>query len=127
MTDLAALDAAESRQEAMKGTLEEWATESLLAARQAFQVLETGKRIKPGQKLVDSYQVANFPVVRRRIYQGGVRLAMVLNEAFSEKQQNPIAEFIHSTSCEESLWDWDRLRTSAFTETAVDTSQLTVT
>ena len=36
---------------AMKGTVEDWATESLLAARQAYQVPETGKRLKPGQKL----------------------------------------------------------------------------
>jgi hypothetical protein len=31
---------------------------------------------------VDAYQEANLPVVRRRLYLGGVRLAMVLNEAF---------------------------------------------
>jgi hypothetical protein len=36
-------------------------------------------RIKPGQALADAYQPANLPVVRRRIYQGGIRLAMLLN------------------------------------------------
>jgi hypothetical protein len=41
-------------------------------------------RIKPGQKLADSYREANLPVVRRRLYQAGVRLARVLNDAFSE-------------------------------------------
>ena len=84
MADLAALDTPEARQEAMKGTVEDWATESLLAARQAYQVPETGKRLKSGQKLGDAYLNANLPVVRRRLYQGGVRLAMVLNEAFGE-------------------------------------------
>ena len=39
----------------MKGAVEDWATESLLAARQAYQVPETGKRIKSGTKLGDSY------------------------------------------------------------------------
>jgi hypothetical protein len=82
LNDLAALDTPEARQEAMKGTVEDWATESLLAARQAYLVPETGKRLKPGQKLSDSYLNANLPVARRRLYQAGVRLAMVLNEAF---------------------------------------------
>jgi hypothetical protein len=68
----------------VKGAVEDWATESLLAARQAYQVPETGKRLKSGQKLGDAYTKANLPVVRRRLYQGGVRLAMVLNEAFGD-------------------------------------------
>jgi S1/P1 Nuclease len=46
----------------------------------------TGKRIKPGAKLGDAYVEANEPVVRRRLYQAGVRLAMVLNEAFAETE-----------------------------------------
>ncbi len=82
MADLGQLDTPDSRQEAMRGTVEDWATESLLAARQAYQVPETGERLKSGQKLGDAYLEANLPVVRRRLYQGGVRLAMVLNEAF---------------------------------------------
>ena len=82
LADLAALDTPEARQEAMKGTVEDWATESLLAARQAYQVPETGNRLKSGQKLGDAYLEANLPVVRRRLCQSGIRLAMVLNEAF---------------------------------------------
>jgi nuclease S1 len=77
-----ALGTPEARQEAMKGAVEDWATESLLAARQAYQVPETGLRLRAGQKLGDAYLQANLPVVRRRLYQGGVRLAMVPNEAF---------------------------------------------
>ena len=69
----------------MGGTVEDWATESLLAAKAAYQVPVTGTRLKPGQKLGDAYLNANLPVVRRRLYQGGVRLAMVLSEAFPEK------------------------------------------
>jgi hypothetical protein len=80
LADLAALDTPEARAAAMKGTVEDWATESLLAARQAYQVPETGKRLKLGQKLADAYLEANLPIVRRRLYEGRVRLAMVLNE-----------------------------------------------
>ena len=84
LKDLAALDTAEARAAAMKGTIEDWATESLLAARQAYQVPETGKRLKSGQKLSEAYLDANLPVLRRRLYQASVRLAMVLNQAFAE-------------------------------------------
>jgi len=69
----------------MGGPVEDWATESLVAARQAYQDPGTGRRIKPGTKRGDAYQEANLPVVRRRLYLAGVRLAMVLNETFSAK------------------------------------------
>jgi hypothetical protein len=84
LASLARLDTPEARAAATKGTVEERATESLLAARQAYQVPETGMRLKPGQKLADAYVEANLPVVRRRLYRAGVRLARVLNEALQE-------------------------------------------
>jgi hypothetical protein len=82
--DLASLDSPEDRQQAMRGTVEDWATQSPLAAREAYKVPETGERLKSGQKLSDAYLSANLPVVRRRLYLGGVRLANVLNDAFPE-------------------------------------------
>jgi hypothetical protein len=85
LTNLAALDTPDARDAAMKGTVEDWATESILAARQAYQVPETGMRLKSGQKLGDAYLQAKLPTVRRRLYQGCVRLALVLNEAFPEQ------------------------------------------
>jgi hypothetical protein len=66
----------------IKGTVEDWATESLLAARQAYLVPETGKPLKPGEKLGDAYQAASLPVIRQRLVQASVRLARVLNEVF---------------------------------------------
>jgi hypothetical protein len=66
--------------------IKNWATESLLAAREASKVPETGERIKSGHKLADAYLNANVPVVRRRLYQAGMRLAMALNEAFPEQR-----------------------------------------
>jgi S1/P1 Nuclease len=55
LADLGQLDTPEARAAAMKGTVEDWATESLVAARQAYQVPETGMRLKPGQNLADAY------------------------------------------------------------------------
>jgi hypothetical protein len=51
LAELKAMDTPEARQEAMKGTVEEWATEGLLAARRAYQEPTSGRRIKSGQKL----------------------------------------------------------------------------
>jgi hypothetical protein len=36
--------------------------------------------MKPGAKLAGDYQAKGLPVAKRRLYQAGVRLAMVLNE-----------------------------------------------
>ena len=85
VADLAELDTPNKRNEAMKGTVEDWATESLLLARAAYQVPETGKRLKAGQKLGDAYLNTHLPVVRKRLYQASIRLAMVLNETFPEQ------------------------------------------
>ncbi len=82
LKDLATLDSPEARQEAMKGAVEDWATESLFAAREAYQDPRTGKRITSGTKLGDEYQEKNLAVVRQRLAQAGTRLAWVLNEAF---------------------------------------------
>jgi nuclease S1 len=84
MTDVAALDTPEARDAAMRGTVKDWATESLLAARRAYQVPETGARLKSGQKLGEAYLEANMPSLKRRLYQCGIRLARELNSAFSE-------------------------------------------
>jgi hypothetical protein len=85
MENLTAIDTPEARTKAMAGSVEDWATESLLAARGAYVMPETGALIKPGRKLGDEYQAANLPIVRRRLYEGGVRLAMLLNEILSEQ------------------------------------------
>ena len=39
--------------------------------------------MKPGAKLGDAYQEKNLPVAKRRLYQAGVRLAWVFNEALT--------------------------------------------
>ena len=55
LTGLAALRSPGVRQEAMKGSVEDWSTESLLAARAAYHVTETGMRLKSAQKLGGAY------------------------------------------------------------------------
>jgi hypothetical protein len=72
----------------MTGTVEDWATESLLAARAAYQVPGTDKRVKSGQKLGDDYQAVHLPVVRKRLAQAGMRLAWVLNVALWMSKTN---------------------------------------
>ena len=79
------MDTPETRAKALAGSVEDWATESLLAAPGAYQDPATGMRIRPGARLGDAYQEANLPTVRRRLYQGGMRLATVLNGTFSEE------------------------------------------
>ncbi|MDG3002228.1 S1/P1 nuclease [Paludisphaera mucosa] len=66
------------------GTVEDWATESLLAARAAYLAPGSSERIKSGRKLSDAYLEANLPVVRRQLFRAGVRLARVLNETFEK-------------------------------------------
>lgn len=81
---LLSMDTPEARKQAMSGTVEDWATESLHAAKRAYIDPETGRIIRSGTKLGDAYQMRHLPVARRRLYQSGIRLAMVLNEVFSD-------------------------------------------
>jgi nuclease S1 len=85
LNDLAALATPENRAAWMSGMPEDWVTESLRSAREAYQDPLTGNRIKSGTKLGDAYQAKILPVARKRLAQAGMRLAMVLNEAFADK------------------------------------------
>lgn len=76
------MDTPEALAGEQKGTVEDRATESLLAAREAYVAPETGQGMKPGAKLGDEYQAKSLPVAQQRLYRAGTRLAIVLNEAF---------------------------------------------
>jgi len=89
VTELAEVDTPEARAVAMKGKVEEWATESLMAARGAYLVPKTGQRIKTGEKLSREYFDANLPIVRRRLYRAWIRLAVVLNETWPGDSSGP--------------------------------------
>jgi nuclease S1 len=86
LADVVELDTLDNRNEAQRGNVEDWATESLLLARAAYMVPETGKRLKPGQKLGDAYFNTHLPVVKKRLYQAATRLALVLNETFPAEE-----------------------------------------
>ena len=66
----------------VRGKGGDWATESLVAAREAYVDPLTGNRIKPGAKLGLDYHEKNLPVVKDRMYRAAIRLARVLNECF---------------------------------------------
>src|SRR5262245_31655917 len=71
LAELVAIDTPEVRQAAIAGSVD-WATESLLAAREAYQDPRTGARIKPGSRLADEYQAKHLPIAKQRLYQAGV-------------------------------------------------------
>ena len=85
LADLIAMDTDEARSAAMNGTVEDWATESLMAARQAYQDPATGRGSSRAHELGDAYQEANLPVTKRRLYRAAARLAWVLNEALGRE------------------------------------------
>jgi hypothetical protein len=82
LKELSSLSSPQSPQGVSAGTVEDWATESLLAAREAYQDPLTGKRIKSGTKLGFGYHNKNLPVAKERMRLAGLRLARVLNECF---------------------------------------------
>jgi hypothetical protein len=82
LKELTVLPSSQTPEDASAGTVEDWATESLLAAREAYVDPLTGQRIKSGAKLGLDYHNRNIPVVKDRMYWAGSRLAKVLNECF---------------------------------------------
>ncbi len=62
----------------------DWATESLVQAKVAYQNPQTGKMIEAGDRLDDAYEGVGLPIVKLRLAQAGIRLADILNDAFSD-------------------------------------------
>jgi S1/P1 Nuclease len=85
LAELVARDDALERSFAMDGTLEEWATEGLQAARQAYQDPATGMKIEPGARLAEAYYEANLPLARRQMLNASARLAWVLTDTLRPK------------------------------------------
>jgi len=65
-----------------QGSVEDWANESLIAAKGAYLTPGTGNELRKGAKLGQHYYEANLPVAELRVEQAGVRLASVLNAIF---------------------------------------------
>lgn len=65
-----------------KGTPEEWATESLKAAKIAYRVPVTNFQIRSGAKLGYTYSLVAMPVIQQQLEKAAIRLAGMLNEIF---------------------------------------------
>ncbi len=78
LRDVNALVTPESAAKWSQGTVEDWATESLGYAKTAY----LDGKIKSGDKLGQDYEDMALPIVRQRMAQAGVRLAMILNEIY---------------------------------------------
>ncbi len=73
-----------------KGRIEDWANESLEAARKAYRHPSSGDQIRTGARLGQEYQDANVEVAVRRLAQAGYRLSDVLNECLSPERKPAI-------------------------------------
>jgi nuclease S1 len=66
-----------------RGDVEEWATESLQAARRAYYYPEGARQpLASGSRVGEDYETFARPIIERRLAQAGVRLANELNAAF---------------------------------------------
>jgi nuclease S1 len=85
LNELTVLPSSQTPDTTAEGTVEDWATESLLAAREAYVDPVTGQRIKSGAKLGLDYHNKNLPVAKERMYRAGIRLSKVLNDCFKSE------------------------------------------
>jgi len=65
-----------------KGTPEDWATESLQVAKEAYCLPGTKTVMPSGAKLGDEYYRAALPIIQRQLAKAGIRLAWMLNQIF---------------------------------------------
>jgi hypothetical protein len=65
-----------------KGTLEDWATESLQVAKEAYCLPGAKSVMKAGTKLGDDYCRFALPIIQKQLAKAGIRVAWTLNEIF---------------------------------------------
>lgn len=72
----------------MDAPVEDWATESLVAARTAYRGIQhPTKRLDPGTRISREYEDAALPMIEERLARASVRLAHELNGIFGEKNE----------------------------------------
>ena len=81
---ISALANAEDAKGWTSGTTEDWADESLQAARRAYGLADLEEPLRKGSKLGEDYQAIHLPVAETRLAQSGVRVAAILNAVFAE-------------------------------------------
>jgi nuclease S1 len=65
-----------------KGTPEDWATETLQVAKEAYCLPGTRTVMKSGAKLGNDYYRFALPVIQKQLAKAGIRTAFILNEIF---------------------------------------------
>ena len=65
-----------------RGTPEDWATESLQAARKAYSLPGQETVMKSGSKLGDEYTSRAIPIIEEQLAKAGIRTAWMLNQIF---------------------------------------------
>jgi nuclease S1 len=65
-----------------KGTPEDWASETLQVAKEAYCLPNTGALMKSGSRLGNDYGTFALPAVQKQLAKSGIRIAFVLNEIF---------------------------------------------
>jgi hypothetical protein len=65
-----------------KGTPEDWASDTLQVAKNAYLLPETQTVIPPGTALGEDYCRWALPIIQEQLAKAGVRLAWVLNQIF---------------------------------------------
>lgn len=68
----------------IEGNVEDWADESLEAARNAYLVPGGRTKLRSGMRIGREYQDLHLPVATRRLAQAGVRLSDVLNSVLED-------------------------------------------
>ena len=66
----------------VKGTPEDWATDTPQVAKKAYCLPETQTVIQSGTALGDSYYRMALPLIQMQLAKAGVRVAWTLNEIF---------------------------------------------
>jgi hypothetical protein len=66
-----------------KGSPEDWATETLQAAKEAYCLPGTKTVIRSGTRLGDEYCRFALPIIQKQLAKAGIRIAWMLNEIFN--------------------------------------------
>jgi hypothetical protein len=82
LRELGALATMENVAEWSKGSPEDWATESLQAAKAAYCIPGSQTVMRSGTKLGDDYCRTALPIIQRQLAKAGIRVAWILNRIF---------------------------------------------
>ncbi len=79
------LDTEVAKKEGMSGLVRDWARESIVLARDRYRDPENDRLLTAGDVVGSKFVDRELPIVQKRVYQAGLRLALVLNTALDKK------------------------------------------